>query len=60
MASAQADLQRIEQPLNFAQALLQDLHSNAALPEGRSAGDVYALDHQQWATFQINYAASSS
>lgn len=60
MASVQADLRRVEQPLKFAQALLQDLHSDAALPEGRSAGDVYALNHQQWATFQINYVVSSS
>ncbi|MFH7244053.1 MAG: caspase domain-containing protein [Spirulina sp.] len=60
MAPVQTDLRRVDQPLKLAQALLQDLHSDSALPEGRSSGDVYALDHAQWVTFQVNYLVSSS
>ncbi|QQE65245.1 hypothetical protein GFS31_19310 [Leptolyngbya sp. BL0902] len=56
----QADLQRVEQPLKFAQALLQDLHHDDALPEGRSVGDVYALDHRQWATLHVSYGITLS
>lgn len=58
MAPVQTDLRRVEQPLKLAQALLQDLHSHDALPEGRSPGEVYALDHAQWATFHVNYVVS--
>ncbi|MEY3299921.1 MAG: hypothetical protein RLZZ597_3181 [Cyanobacteriota bacterium] len=59
MAPVQTDLQQVSQPLTLAQALLQDLHSNEALTEGRSASDVYALNQSQWATFQISYIFSS-
>ncbi|MEB3288339.1 MAG: caspase family protein [Leptolyngbya sp.] len=55
----QTEPQRVSQPLKFAQALLQDLHTNDALPEGRSATEVYALDHRQWATLAVNYGITS-
>ncbi len=47
--------QRVSQPLKLAQALLQDLHRPDAVPEGRSATEVYALDHRQWAALPVHY-----
>lgn len=58
VAPLQTDLQRVSQPLKLAQALLQDLHRDAALPEGRSSSETYALEHSQWATFAVNYGVN--
>ena len=54
----QTNLQRVSHPLKLAQALLQDLHSDAALPEGRSSGETYALEHSQWATLAVHYGVN--
>ncbi|PZV08462.1 MAG: hypothetical protein DCF32_04750 [Leptolyngbya sp.] len=45
----------VPQPLQLAQALLQDL-SNSSDEESKPAPDYYALHHDRWATLSFRYA----
>ena len=49
----QASLFQLAQPLQLAQALLEDLHS------GSSSSDHYHLGHDQWVAFNFNYCVAA-